>query len=105
MVLTSSVRAPHLLLITYSTHHDIVRESLTSYTHIQNAKAEGAIRICKEHVRYLLRSANMAHRFWPDALCHFCLLYAYWSDANGLSAWEKLDTLQPHQMCHNLVKD
>jgi hypothetical protein len=37
--------------IAYCTQHDIVRESLTSYTHIENARAEGAIRICKELVR------------------------------------------------------
>jgi hypothetical protein len=91
--------------IAYCTQYDIVREPLASYTHIQNARAEGAIRICKEHVRCLLHSANMTHRFCPDTLCHFCRLYAYWSDANGLSAWEKLDILQPHQMRHNLVKD
>jgi hypothetical protein len=91
--------------IAYCTQHDIVREPLASYTHIQNARAEGAIRICKEHVRCLLRSANLPRRFWPDALRHFCRLYAYWPDANGLSAWEKLDSLQPHQMRHNLVKD
>jgi hypothetical protein len=38
-------------LIASCTHHDIVREPLVSYTHIQNARSEGAIRICKEHVR------------------------------------------------------
>ena len=53
----------------------------------------------------LLRSANLPRRFWPDALRHFCLLYAYWTDANGLSEWQKLDSLQPDQMRHNLVKD
>jgi hypothetical protein len=36
---------------------------------------------------------------------HFGLLYAYWSDAKGLSAWEKLDHLQTHELRHNLVKD
>jgi hypothetical protein len=49
--------------IAYCTQDDIVREPLDSYTHIQNARVEGVIRICKEHVR---------------------CLYAYWSDANGL---------------------
>ncbi len=39
--------------IAYYTQHDIVRDPLASYTHIQNARAEGAIRICKEHVRCL----------------------------------------------------
>jgi hypothetical protein len=63
--------------IVYCTQYDIVLEPLTSYTHIQNARAEGAIRICKKHVRCLLRSANLSHRFWPDELRHFCLLYAY----------------------------
>jgi len=91
--------------IAYCTQHDIVREPLASYTHIQNARAEGAIRICKKHVRCHLRSANLPHRFWPDELRHFCRLYAYWPDANGLSAWEKLDHLQPHELRHNLVKD
>jgi hypothetical protein len=38
-------------------------------------------------------------------MCHFCLLYAYCPDVNGLSVREKLDSLHPHQMCHNLVKD
>jgi hypothetical protein len=81
--------------IAYCTQHDIVREPLASYTHIQNARAEGAIRICKEHVRCLLRSASLPRRFWPDALRHFCRLYAYWPDANGLSAWEKLIIFSP----------
>jgi hypothetical protein len=45
--------------IAYYTHHDIFREPLASYTHIQNARAEGAIIICKEHVWCLLRSDNM----------------------------------------------
>jgi len=37
--------------IAYCTQDDIDRERLPLYTHIQNARAEGAIRICKEHVR------------------------------------------------------
>jgi hypothetical protein len=67
--------------IAYCTQHDIVRDPLAECTHIQNATTEGAIRICKEHVRCLLRSANLPCRY-------FCHLYAYWSDANDLSAWE-----------------
>ena len=78
---------------------------MTAYTHDQNVRAEGAIRICRENVRYLLRSANLPRRFWSDALRHSCRRYAYWPDANGLSAWEKLDHLQPHELRHNLVKD
>ncbi len=48
--------------ISYCTQHDIVREPLASYTHIQNARS----------------------------------LDSYWSDANGLSVWEKLDSLQEY---------
>jgi hypothetical protein len=53
----------------------------------------------------LLRSANLPRRFWPDALRHFCRLYVYWPNTNGLSELEKLDCLQLYQMRHNLVKD
>jgi hypothetical protein len=58
--------------IAYFTQHAIVHEPVAGYTHDQNARAEGAIRICKEQVRCLLRSANLPCRFWPDALRHFC---------------------------------
>jgi hypothetical protein len=50
--------------ISFYTQYDIVRETLASYTHIQNARSEGAIRICKDHVRCLLLSANMCHSFY-----------------------------------------
>ena len=49
--------------IAYCTQHVIVREPVSASTHDQNARAEGAIRICKEHVRCLLRSANLPRRF------------------------------------------
>ena len=51
------------LFITCSTQYDIVREPLVSYTHIQIARTEGAIRICKEHVQCLIHSDNSPHRF------------------------------------------
>ncbi len=102
MALASSVRTPHSLLISHSM---ILSVRLWFHTHIQNARAEGAIRISKEHVRCLLHGANLSRCFWSDVLCHFCLLYVYCPDVNGLSVWENLDSLQLHQMCHNLVKD
>jgi len=91
-------------LIAYCQEHGFVREPVAGYTHAQNARAEGAIRICKEHVSCLLRSANLPPRFWPDALRRFCRLYAYWPDGHGLSAWEKLDSLDPHEVRHNLLQ-
>eukprot|EP00961_Rhodomonas_salina_P240842 3254288-Rhodomonas_salina.1 len=46
-----------------------------AYTHTMQARAEGAVRICKEHVRCLLKASNMPPRFWPFALLHFCRVY------------------------------
>ena len=83
----------------------ITIEEVPAYTHTFNARAEGAIRICKEKVRALLRRANMPRRFWPDALLHWCRTYAHWPDAAGHTAWEKLDELGPHALCHDLKRD
>jgi hypothetical protein len=43
--------------------------------------------------------------FWPDALLHWCRTYAHWPDAGGHTAWEKLDELGPHSLCHDLERD
>jgi hypothetical protein len=89
----------------YCKRHAITVEEVPAYTHTFNARAEGAIRICKEKVRALLRRANMPRRFWPDALLHWCRTYAHWPDAAGHTAWEKLDELGPHALCHDLDRD
>ena len=83
----------------------IVIETVPAYTHTLNARAEGAIRICKQKVRAMLRSANMPKRFWPDALLHWCRTYAHWPDNDGRTAWEKLDARGPHALCHDLQLD
>ena len=80
-------------------------EPVAEYTHTFNAKAEGAVRIVKEHMRCLLRRANLPRRFWPYAMMHFCRIYAYWPDKAGRSAWEKLDALGPHALCHDEARD
>jgi hypothetical protein len=67
----------------YCRRHNIVIEEVPAYIHTFNARAEGAIRICKDKVRALLRRANMPRRFWPDALLHWCRTYAHWPDASG----------------------
>jgi hypothetical protein len=82
----------------YCTRHNIVIEEVPAYTHTFNARAEGAIRICKDKVRAFLQRANMPRRFWPDALLHWCRTYAHWPDASGHAAWEKLDELGPHSL-------
>jgi hypothetical protein len=89
----------------YYKRHNIVIEEVPAYTHTFNARAEGAIRICKDKVRAFLRRANMPRRFWPDALLHWCHTYAHWPDAIGHTAWEKLDELGPHSLCHDLERD
>lgn len=89
----------------YCTRHNIVIEEVPAYTHTFNARVEGAIRICKDKVRAFLRRANMPRRFWPDALLHWCRTYAHWPDASGHTAWEKLDELGPHSLCHDLKRD
>jgi hypothetical protein len=89
----------------YCKRHNIVIEEVPSYTHTFNARAEGAIRICKDKVRAFLRRANMLRRFWPDALLHWCRTYAHWPDASGHTAWEKLHELGSHSLCHDLERD
>jgi hypothetical protein len=46
----------------YCRRHNIVIEEVPAYTHTFNARAEGAIRICKDKVRAFLRRANMPRR-------------------------------------------
>ena len=89
----------------YCAANSINIEEVPAYTHTFNARAEGAIRICKEKVRALLRRANLPRRFWPDALLHWLRTYAHWPDAKGVTAWERLDALGPHSLCHNLKRD
>ena len=40
----------------------IAMEKTAAYTHSFNARAEGAVRIVKEHMRCLLRRANLPRR-------------------------------------------
>ena len=47
----------------YCRRHNIVIKEVPAYTHTFNARAEGAIRICKDKVRAFLRRANMPRRF------------------------------------------
>ena len=64
----------------FCVNNHIAMEETAAYTHTFNARAEGAVRIVKEHMRCLLRRANLPRRFWPYAMVHFCRIYAYWPD-------------------------
>ena len=61
-----------------------------AYNHTMQARAEGAVRICKEHVRCLLKASNAPARFWPFALLQFCRVYNYWPTKNSPPPWEKM---------------
>eukprot|EP00961_Rhodomonas_salina_P151988 2046140-Rhodomonas_salina.1 len=62
-----------------------------AYTHTMQAREEGAVRICKEHVLCLLMASNAPPRFWPFALLHFCRVYNYWPGCKTLPPWEKME--------------
>ena len=38
-------------------------EPVAHYTHLQNALAENAIRVAKEHIRFLLRASDLPKNF------------------------------------------
>lgn len=61
-----------------------------AYTHIMQARAECAVRICKEHVRRLLKSSNAPPRFWPFALMHFRRMYNFWPGTTTPPPWESM---------------
>ena len=61
-----------------------------SSNHTSQARAEGAVRITKEHMRCLMKTANAPARFWPWALEHFCRVYNHWNVAGRLPPWTRL---------------
>ncbi len=85
----------------------IVMDPVAQYTHIQNASAENAIRVAKEHIRFLLRASNLPKLFWSYVLMHFLRMRVYWSsDPHNRSDWERLDAISPdHKMWYNLASD
>eukprot|EP00961_Rhodomonas_salina_P190485 2570099-Rhodomonas_salina.2 len=56
------------------------------------ARAEGTVRICKEHVQCLLKASKALARFWPFALqgLHFCSIYNYWPGWSSPPPWESM---------------
>jgi hypothetical protein len=47
----------------FCVNNRIAMEETAAYTHTFNARAEGVVRIVKEHMRFLLRRANLPRRF------------------------------------------
>mmetsp|Transcript_68447 Transcript_68447/g.142724 ORF Transcript_68447/g.142724 Transcript_68447/m.142724 type:complete len:273 (+) Transcript_68447:444-1262(+) len=73
-----------------------------AYTHTMQARVEGAIRVCKEHVRCMLKSSNCPTRFWPYALLHFCRTFNWWPSQNGPPPWTKM---QQSKFCFDMDRD
>eukprot|EP00961_Rhodomonas_salina_P060068 806727-Rhodomonas_salina.1 len=55
------------------------------------ARDEGAVLITKEHVRCLLKYANILPRFWTYYMMHFCWVYNHWPDRTSVSPWSLMD--------------
>jgi hypothetical protein len=73
-----------------------------AYTHTMQALAEGAVRICKEHVLCLLKASNAPARFWLFALLHFCRTYNWWPGATWQPPWE---SMKNSKFCFELELD
>lgn len=70
---------------------DITLCAATAYNHTMQARAEGAVRICKDHVRCLLKASNLPPRFWPYALMHFSRTFNHWPSAEAPPLWTKME--------------
>eukprot|EP00961_Rhodomonas_salina_P213084 2877675-Rhodomonas_salina.2 len=74
--------------------HFITSAPPAAYTHTMQACAEGAVKICKEHVCCLLKLSNAPASFWPFSLLHFCCTYNYWPGVHSPQQWETMKNLQ-----------
>mmetsp|Transcript_62520 Transcript_62520/g.129878 ORF Transcript_62520/g.129878 Transcript_62520/m.129878 type:complete len:257 (-) Transcript_62520:168-938(-) len=83
-------------------NRDIVICPTAGYNHTMQARAEGAVRITKEHISCLLKTANMPHQFWPWALTQFCRIYNYWPKQGHAPPWVMLTD---HRFCQSLHRD
>eukprot|EP00961_Rhodomonas_salina_P009662 130627-Rhodomonas_salina.3 len=73
------------------------------YQHTFQARAEGAVRICKEHVCCIMKEANVPFRFWPYALQHFCCIFNHWPlGQHKLPAWERIGV---HDFAVDLLRE
>jgi len=80
----------------------IVMCSTAGYNHTMQARAENAVRITKEHIRCMLKHANMPFQFWPWALTQFCRVYNYWPSKGHAPPWVMLGD---HRFSQSLHRD
>eukprot|EP00961_Rhodomonas_salina_P121495 1635437-Rhodomonas_salina.3 len=86
----------------YCKKRGIVLCPSVAYTHTMQARAEGAVRICKNQVRCALKASNAPPRFWPFALLHFCRTFNYWPGANSPLPWT---TMAKSNFSFNIERD
>mmetsp|Transcript_30789 Transcript_30789/g.63725 ORF Transcript_30789/g.63725 Transcript_30789/m.63725 type:complete len:429 (+) Transcript_30789:837-2123(+) len=79
----------------------IVMCSTAGYNHTMQARAENAVRITKEHIRCMLKHANMPFQFWPWALTQFCRVYNYWPSKGHAPPWVMLGDHRFSQSLHS----
>jgi len=80
----------------------IVICSTAGYNHTMQARAEGAVRITKEHIRCMLKTANMLYQFWPWALTQFCRMYNYWPCKGHAPQWVMIGD---HNFSQDIARD
>eukprot|EP00961_Rhodomonas_salina_P014091 188817-Rhodomonas_salina.3 len=73
-----------------------------AYNHTSQVCIEGTVRITKEHMHCLLKTANTPARFWPWALEHFCCVYNHWMVADLSQPWNRL---AGHDFCQDYELD
>jgi len=83
-------------------NRDIIMCPTAGYNHTMQARAENAVRITKEHIRCMLKHANMPHQFWPWALTQFCRIYNYWPSKGHAPPWV---LLSEHRFSQSLHRD
>jgi len=83
-------------------NRNIVMCSTAGYNHTMQARAEGAVRITKEHIWCMLKTANMPYKFWPWALTQFCRIYNYWPSKGHAPPWVMLGD---HKFSQSLHRD
>ena len=81
-------------------NHNIVLCPTAGYNHTMQACAENAVRITKEHIRCVLKTANMPHQFWPWALTQFCSIFNYWPSKGHAPPWVMLKNHRFSQDLH-----
>ena len=71
-------------------HNGAVICPTPAYNHTMNGRIEGAVRISKDHLRCLIKTANAPFRFWPFALKHFLRTYAWWARKHKPPPWVRM---------------